>query len=280
LGRVRDKKVPTLGAQASLACTFKIKCGWNPLQSLKMCRRGRPRSHVISHVRNFYIAHAHEAMKYPNNVLLYIVMKTAIRVFILFLLVHALSAADYKIKIVEVQPIESYPAQATVGGITIAANPYSTDAESATAFDIKKLNSRGFFPLHVIIKNESSSYLTIRTRNVLLFTPDGEQLYSTPAAIVVDSLSRAGLTKKEPAKSDEPETAQKVSPLVDFTSKELIAASIDPGAVVDGFLFFFTEKPKKNIFAGSSLYIPKLEEEGTKKPFGPFTIRLDVALKK
>ena len=207
-------------------------------------------------------------------------MKTAIRVFFLLLLVQAPQAADYKIKIVEVLPIESYPAQASVGGITIAANPYSTDAQSATAFDIKNLNSRGYFPVHVIIKNETSFHLTIRTRNVLLFTPNGEQLYSTPAAIIVDNLSRAGLTKKEPAKSDIPESPQKVSPLIDFTSKELVAASIDPGEVVDGFLFFFTEKRKINLFAGSSLYIPRVEEEGTKKPFGPFTIRFDQVLKK
>jgi hypothetical protein len=207
-------------------------------------------------------------------------MKIAIRVFFLLLLVQATQAADYKIKIVEVLPIESYPARASVGGITIAANPYSTDAESATAFDVKNLNSRGYFPVHVIIKNETASYLTIRTRNVLLFTPSGEQLYSVPAAIVVDNISRAGLTKKEPSKSNEPEASQKVSPLIDFTSKELIAASIDPGATVSGFLFFFTEKRKLNLFAGSSLYIPKLEEEGTKKPFGPFTIRLDQALNK
>jgi hypothetical protein len=207
-------------------------------------------------------------------------MRTAIRVFFLLLFVQAPQAADYKIKIVEVRPIESYPAQASAGGVIIAANPYSTDAQSATAFDIKNLNSRGYFPVHVIIKNETSSYLTIRTRNVLLFTPDGEQLYSTPAAIVVDNLSRAGLTKKEPAKSDAPEASKQVSPLTDFTSKELVAASIDPGEVVDGFLFFFTEKRKINLFAGSSLYIPRVEEEGTKKPFGPFTIRFDSALKK
>jgi len=206
-------------------------------------------------------------------------MKIAIRVFLLLLFVQALSAADYRIKIVEVLPIESYPARVSADGVTIAANPYSTDAESATAFDVKNLNSRGFFPVHVIIKNDTSSYLTIRTRNVLLFTPDGEQLYSTPAAIVVDNVTRSGLTKKEPSKSDEPEESKKGSPLMDFTSKELVAASIDPGAVVDGFLFFFTEKRKKNIFAGSSLYIPRVEEEGTKKPFGPFTIRLDQALK-
>jgi hypothetical protein len=206
-------------------------------------------------------------------------MKITIRVFLLLLLLaQATHAADYKIKIVEVKPIESYPAQASAGGVTIAIDPYSTDAKSATAFDVKNLNSRGYFPVHIIVKNETSSYLTIRTRNVLLFTPEGEQLYSTPAAIVVDNLSRAGITRKEPAKSDNPEESQKGSPLMDFTSKELVAASIDPGAVIDGFLFFFTEKRKKNILAGSSIYIPRVEEEGTKKPFGPFTIRLDQAL--
>ena len=203
----------------------------------------------------------------------------AFRIFLLLLFVQAPQAADYRIKVVEVLPIESYPAQTSVGEITIAVNPYSTDAESATAFDIKNLNSRGYFPVHVIIKNGTSSFLTIRTRNVLLFTPDGEQLYSTPAAIVVDNVTKSGLTRKEPAKSDVPEEEQKSSPLMDFTSKELVVASIDPGATVDGFLFFFTDIRKKNILAGSSLYIPKLEEEGTKKPYGPFTIRLDQALK-
>ena len=206
-------------------------------------------------------------------------MKNIFRVFLLLLFVQLPQAADYRIKIVEVKPIESYPAQASADGVTIAADPYATDARSSTAFDVKNLNSRGYFPVHVIIKNETSSYLTIRTRNVLLFTPDGDQLYSTPAAIVVDNVTRAGLTKREPSKSDEPEAQQKGSPLTDFTSKELVAASIDPGAVVDGFLFFYTETRKKNLLAGSSLYIPRVEEEGTKKPFGPFTIRLDQALK-
>ena len=205
-------------------------------------------------------------------------MKTVIRVFLLLLFIQAQQAASSNVKVVEVMPIESYPAQASVDGVTIAANPYSTDAESATVFDVRNLNSRGFFPVHIIIKNETSSHLTISTRNVLLFTPEGEQLYSTPAAIVVDNLSRAGLTRREPARSDDPNASNRVSPLMDFTSKELVAASIDPGAVVDGFLFFFTEKRKTNILAGSSLYIPRLEEEGTKKPFGPFTIRLDQAL--
>jgi hypothetical protein len=189
-----------------------------------------------------------------------------------------LLAGDYKIKTVPVLPIESYPAQVKVGGITIAADPYSSDEESFKAFDVKDLNSRGYFPVHIIIRNNTSAYLTIRTKNVILINSSAEQLYTTPAAILVDDVY--GLSNRIPAKnSKDPETtAKKGSPLTDFSSKELVNASLEPETVVDGFLFFYTSDPKKNLFEGSTLYIPKLEEEGTKKPVGPFAIRLDSAL--
>jgi hypothetical protein len=69
------------------------------------------------------------------------------------------------------------------------------------------------------------------------------------------------------------------SPLSDFTAKELTNRLVDPGSVTDGFLFFFTSAPKDDFFSGTTLYIPKLEEEGTRTGFGPFAIRLDPALK-
>lgn len=187
-------------------------------------------------------------------------------------------AGDYKIKSVPVLPIESYPAQVKVGGVTIAADPYSSDEESFKAFDVKDLNTRGYFPIHIIIRNNTSAYLTIHTKNVILISSSAEQLYTTPAAIVVDDVY--GLSNRIPPKksTDTETTAKKGSPLTDFSSKELINASLEPEAVVDGFLFFYTSDPKKNLFEGSTLYIPKLEEEGTKKPVGPFAIRLDSAV--
>jgi hypothetical protein len=210
-----------------------------------------------------------------------------------------LLAKDYKIKSVPVLPMESYPAQVTTAKVTIAADPYSSDEKSFKAFDTKNLNSRGYFPIHIIIRNNTSSYLTIRTKNVILITSTGEQLYTTPAAIIVDDVY--GLSDKTPTKESKDSKssknsknsrdqkdpndlgeyvppAKKGSPLTDFSSKELINASLDPDAVIDGFLFFYTPNPKENLFAGSTLYIPKLEEEGTRKPIGPFAIRLDAAL--
>lgn len=207
-------------------------------------------------------------------------MKFLLSTILLFVSGTILSAADYKIKTVPVLPIESYPARTTVAEVTIAADPYDTSEKSFTAFDVKDLNARGYFPIHIIIKNSTPNYLTIRTRNILLITSSGEQRYTTPAAIVVDDVVKSGLTHKTPTtKSDDPAVSTKTgSPLTDFSAKELVVASMAPGTVTDGFLFFFNSDSKKNLFAGSTLFIPKVEEEGTRNPIGPFTILLDTAI--
>jgi hypothetical protein len=191
-----------------------------------------------------------------------------------------LLASDYQIKTVPVLPIESYPARADVGSVTIAAVPYPDNDRSYSAFDVKNLNSRGYYPVHVIVRNASSMFLNVRTRNIMLITSTGQQLYTTPATVVVEDVIKAGLVSKLPKmKSRDQSTSMKVgSPLSDFTGKELTNRLVEPGAVSDGFLFFFTPNPQNDFFSGSTLYIPKLEEEGSRKALGPFSIPLDPAL--
>ena len=208
------------------------------------------------------------------------IMKIQISILWITLGTILLLASEYAVKTVKVLPIESYPARTTLDGVTIAADPYATNEKSFLAFDVKNLNSRGYFPLHVIIRNGSSSFLTIRTRSVVLITASGQQLYTTPATVLVSDVFKASLVSKLPKMKshDQSISTKPGSPLSDFASKELTNRLVDPGSVSDGFLFFFTTEPKKNLFAGSSLYIPKLEEEGTHKPIGPFSIPLDAAL--
>jgi hypothetical protein len=193
-----------------------------------------------------------------------------------------LLAADYQIKTVKVLPIESYPARISMGSVTIAADPYSTDEKSFSAFDVRDLNSRGYFPIHLIIKNDSQMLLTIRTRDITLITAAGQQLYTTPATIVVEDVIKSGLRKKFPLiKSRDKSISTKTgSPLSDFTSKDITNKSINPGSVSDGFLFFFTPTPKKNLFKGSTLLIPKIEDDGVRKTLGPFSIPLNPASSK
>ena len=189
-------------------------------------------------------------------------------------------ASDYQIKTVKALPIESYPARVTVEGITIAADPYSSDEKSYTAFDVKNLNSRGYFPVHVIIQNSSTDYVTLRIRNVVLATNSGQELYTTSATVVVQDVIPAGFVSKLPKmKSHDQSTSTKTgSPLLDFTGKELSNSQIEPGTVSAGFIFFYTPESKKALFAGSRLVIPQLINESTRKVIGPFSIPLDPAL--
>jgi hypothetical protein len=209
-------------------------------------------------------------------------MKSLISIFWILLGGTFLLAADYQVKTVKILPIESYPARISMDGVTIAADPYSTDEKSFSAFDIRNLNSRGYFPLHIIIKNDSRMLLTIRTREVTLITAAGQQLYTTPATIVVEDVIQSGLHKKFPLiKSHNKSISTKAgSPLSDFTNKDITNKLIDPGSVSDGFLFFFTPTPKKNLFRGGALLIPKVEDDGVRKTLGPFSIPLSPAFSK
>jgi hypothetical protein len=187
--------------------------------------------------------------------------------------------ADYQIKTVKVLPIESYPARLTLGGVTIAADPYGTDERCFTAFDVRDLNSRGYYLVHVIIQNSSPTFISIRTQSIVLVKGSEQQLYTTPATIVVQDVIKGSLLSKLPKmKSHDPTTSTRAgSPLVDFTSKELTNRQIEPGTVSDGFVFFYTPKPNKDFFNGSVISIPQVIEEGTRKTLGPFNIPLNKA---
>ncbi len=210
--------------------------------------------------------------------LLSLIMKL-LRMLLPLCLAASLVAADYRIKTVEILPVESYPAHVSVDDITIAADPYPNDEKCSTAFDVSKLASRGYFPVNIIIKNSSPYYLKIKTRNITLETRLGQRLYSTPAAMVVEEVVGKKYGDSLSTTISGEYAAEKIaSPLSDFTGKELTNRLIDPGTVYSGFLFFFSEKTKRSIFIGSTLHIPNLEEEGTLKAHGPFTIPMDPAL--
>jgi hypothetical protein len=203
-------------------------------------------------------------------------MKSLISILWILLWETFLLAADYQVKTVKILPLESYPSRISKGGVTIAADPYLTDEKSFSAFDIRDLNSRGYFPVHVILKNDSQMSLTMRTREITLITAYGQQLYTTPAAIVVEDVLKSGLGKKFPLIKSHSKSlsTQSGSPLSDFAGKEIANKIIEPGTAADGFLFFFTPTPKRNPLKDGSLIIPKLEDEGAHKTLGPFSIPL------
>ncbi len=207
-------------------------------------------------------------------------MKAFVAALLVALAATGLQASDYQIKTVKVLPVDSYPARITIEGLTIAADPYPNDERSYTAFDVKDLNTKGYFPVHLIIRNATQSFITVRTRDIILTTADGQKLYTTPATIVVQDVIKGGLVSKLPKMKshDQSTSTRSGSPLVDFTAKEMTNRQIEPGAVSDGFIFFYTDDPKKPLFAGSKLLIPKVTDDDNRKTLGPFEILLDGAL--
>ncbi len=190
-------------------------------------------------------------------------MRPTISVLLVFAGVLTGMAADYVVKSVKVQPIDTYPARVTVGDITVAADPYATDEKSYTAFDYKNLNTRGYHPVHLIIQNATQDYITIRTRNIVLVNAAGTELYATSAAVLVNDLFKGNLSYK------------RGSPFSDFSAKELSGGRVDPNGVIDGFLFFFIPQAKGVALAGSKIVIPEILNDTTRKPIGPFEIPLD-----
>jgi len=190
-----------------------------------------------------------------------------------------LRAADYELKSVTILPMESYPARVSVGAVTIAADPYPTDEKSFTAFDVKDLNTRGYHPVHIIVQNSSPDYVTIRTRNIVLITSSGQELYTTPATVLVDDIFRGGLLSKFPKmKSRDKSTSTEYgSPLYDFTGKEFTNRQVEPGAISQGFLFFF-QTENSNLFMGSKILLPNVVDETNQKNLGPLTIPLGQGL--
>ena len=175
-------------------------------------------------------------------------------------------ASDYTIKVVRIQAIDAYPARVSSAGVTIAADPYATNEKTMTAFDIRDLNTRGYYPIHLIIQNSAKESVTIRTRNITLATADGQALYATSAALVVQDVFKGGFSDKSG------------SPFADFTKKELYNRQILPGQTEDGFLFFYVPKAKGIALAGATIVIPEIIDDATRKPIGSFSIPLDPGL--
>jgi len=207
-------------------------------------------------------------------------MRSPAVMFVAFLAVFYVCGADYIIKKVEVLPVESYPARVSVAQMTVAVDPYFTDAKAYKAFDVKDLASRGYFPVHVIIQNSSSNAIYFRTLKIVLTDGEAARFYATPATVLVEDVFNTTWSKKQPETRfrEGPVRIKIGSPLVDFTTKELSNRQINSGTVASGFLYFYFGEVESSLFPNLSLVIPEITDEGSREMLEPFQIPLSAAL--
>src|ERR1700730_2780882 len=90
-------------------------------------------------------------------------------------------------------PASSYPTHQTLDKITIAAVPYLTDAETATAFGKLNPNKYGVLPVLVILENETGKALRLGLKAEFV-TADGKHVNAIPP----DDVQRQNAVTKAP----------------------------------------------------------------------------------
>jgi hypothetical protein len=194
-------------------------------------------------------------------------LKTA-ALCLVFLSVH-LGAADKPT--FEVKPADQYADKQTTDGVTIAAQPYTTDDDAKTAFG--KLNpwQYNILPVLVVIRNDSPKTVLLEKLHFEYELPDHSKVDAIPASDV--KYSRG---PNRPKLAMGPLGGVKVgggkNPLnvPEIETRAFAAKILPPGETASGFVYFETEVTS----AGASLYVTGLQDAATNKDLYYFEIPL------
>lgn len=170
-------------------------------------------------------------------------------------------------------PASSYPGHQTQEGITIAAVPYVTAEQAASAFGKVNPYERGILPVLVIIENGSGKPL--RLNLVAQFVdPENHHLDAIPPEDVItyQAIKKAPkIGPNSPLPIPLPRSKKK-GPLntPEIVNRALSVKLIPKGESVYGFFYF-----EADYEAGSKLYLNGLSDASTGKEFFYFDLPLE-----
>ena len=164
-------------------------------------------------------------------------------------------------------------ASQTLDKITIAAVPYLTDAETATAFGKLNPNKYGVLPVLVILENETGKALRLGLRAEFV-TADGKHV----SAIPPDDVQRLGAVTKAPrigGSSPLPlplPTRVKKGPLNvwEIEGRAFSARMLPVGERVFGFFYFNADHEP-----GSRLYLTGIQDASTGQDYFYYEVALE-----
>jgi len=190
-------------------------------------------------------------------------MSFASKSFVLFLsIVSALGADKEKEKRFEPGPITSYSLRQTVEKLTLAADPFDTEAKASLAFGKLNPNQYGILPVLVILQNDGDQTLTLEGMRLEYILPTRQHLEATPAREVPYTrgtdrpkvysnplpIPRAGGPKKNPLNAWEIE------------GRAFSAKMLPPGQSASGFFYF-----QASSTPGSVLYLTGIREASSRR---------------
>ncbi len=80
-----------------------------------------------------------------------------------------------------VRPVTDYPHRQTSEKVSIAAQPYETDAQAAEAFGKVNPYRLGVLPLLIVIRNEGAEAIRLDNLRIYYVLPDRTRVEATPA---------------------------------------------------------------------------------------------------
>ena len=183
-------------------------------------------------------------------------------VVIMTLLFAITGCATYKRTPVQVGTVDTYKSKMSTKGITVAADPIDNEIEAKENFyvDVTKVN---FFPVLIIVQNDTSDRIIFLKESVELIDPKGNYYRPVSSAVMADAcehnkiayaLLGFGIFSYMSAEEANRKMAS------DWRDKELPDSSItNPGRKRHGFLYF--ELPEGETPSGYrlSLVVERLE---------------------
>lgn len=193
---------------------------------------------------------------------------------ILFLSIVVALGAD-KDKRFEAGPAGSYPARQTIQQLTIAADPFATEAKTRQAFGKLNPNRYGVLPVLVVMENESSQALSLEALRVAYITADGQKIEATPADEV-----RYAAGPRRPRVVPGPlpplpgSSSRRKTPLDawEIEGRAFVAKMLPPKESASGFFYF--QAPHR---AGAKLFVSGIRVAATGQELFFFEIPLDAA---
>ncbi len=163
--------------------------------------------------------------------------------------------AGYKARDWSAKARELYTASLSSEGVTIAAEPYYTDALAARIFDKKDFVTRGIMPLEVVIFNDNDYPIEVDYLAIELIRGDERYRALAPEEVVNrifgKEKSRLGGSTTKVANEEA---------LKDFGNKLLKDDIIPPHGKASGFLYFrvYNSKDLQQYLSTATVYIPNV----------------------
>jgi hypothetical protein len=189
--------------------------------------------------------------------------------------------AGYKARNWSVDTRNSYPSRLTSEGVTIAVEPFFSDALAAQVFDKNDIVTRGIMPLAVIIFNDNDFPIRVDGLSIELIYAEDKIRTLLPNEVVylIFGKEKSWIRQQIPIPQNS-RSGLNQDALNDFDAKFLSEKTIAPHEKGGGFLYMPINDSKNigTLLGNAIVYIPKIyrQDEGTRLIF--FEIGLSAAI--